>query len=92
MYRMIEPKRSLLQQIGIALCALPFAALVTVVFRTSSQFRPILGIVFVVAYCVSYLVLYWVFFTRPEYLRKKLPISSKELQRRTKEFYENLPR
>jgi hypothetical protein len=48
--------------------------------------------IFVGAYVASYLVWNWTFFERPAELKKKMPISSKELQRRTKEFYDNLPR
>ena len=86
------PKRSLLQRIGACLCGLPFAVFVTVALDQNPKFHPIIWVVFIGAFCVSALVMDWLFFARTEELRKKLPISSKELQRKTKEFYDNLPR
>ena len=39
-----------------------------------------------------YLLLDWIFITRPKQVKKNVPITSKEWQRRQKQFYDNLPR
>jgi hypothetical protein len=88
---MTGPKRLLLHRIGIILLALPFAVPVTFAFSRNSHPYPILPVVFVAPLCASILVLNWVFFTGPERLKKKLPISSKELHRRKREFFDKLP-
>jgi len=87
-----EPRPTVVQRIGVALCALPCAVFITIVFNLGAQLRPIVAVIFLVSFCACYLVWYWIFFTRSEELKKKLPISSKELQRKTKEFYDGLPR
>jgi hypothetical protein len=88
---MTGPKRLLLHRIGIILLALLFAVPVTFAFSRNSHPYPILPVVFVARLCASILVLNWVFFTEPERLKKKLPISSKELHRREREFFDKLP-
>jgi hypothetical protein len=89
---MKERRPSPLQRIGVCVLALPFAIPITVAFAQKPDFHPILPIIFVASFCVSFLVLNWAFFDRPEKLKKKLPINSKELQREQKEFYDSLPR
>jgi hypothetical protein len=43
--------------------------------------------------CIAYYFVWkWFFYERPAELEKKLPITSKELRRRKREFYDNLPR
>jgi hypothetical protein len=88
---MTEPRRSLLQRVGLCLTALPFAVFVTVMFSIGHRSIPALLAMLVASFCASVLVMKWAFFTRPEELKRKLPISSKELRRKAKEFYDNLP-
>ena len=83
-----------IQRVGAWICALPSATMVTFVIR---DFNPLLGagavfLIFSGAYFACYLVWYWILFVRPTELSKKLPISSDELRRQRKEFYDNLPR
>lgn len=87
---------TLLQRIGIGVCALPPAALVTFMIlgfdptlRTSGA---ILFVIFATSYTVCYLVWNWAFFVRRVELTKKLPITGEELRRKRKEFYDSLPR
>jgi CHASE2 domain-containing sensor protein len=53
-------------------------------------------IAIVVFYAASWGLLYllwdWIFVTRPKQVKKNVPITSKEWQRRQKQFYDNLPR
>jgi hypothetical protein len=89
-----KPRKRLFVRIGITATALPAATLLTVLIRSMNPgLRP--GAVFVIflGACIAcYLVWNWIFFERAAELEKRIPISSKELRRRTKEFYDNLPR
>ena len=92
---MTEPKRTRVQRIGIGLYALCAAVLVTIAMPKlppSPYFRVILVLFSVVFFVASLFVWNWILFVRPTELNKKLPISSKELRRRKKEFYDSLPR
>jgi hypothetical protein len=87
-----KPLRSL-YRVGLWVCALASATLVTVAVESSTpHFGPgaVLSI-FLAAWVASYFVGHWVMVERPAELRKKYPLSSKELRRRDKEFYDNLP-
>jgi hypothetical protein len=86
-------KRRMLFRVGVGICSLAPAMFVTLLIgRLSSPLKGgALFLIFVGAYLASYSVWNWVFFERPAELNKKMPISSKELRRRTKEFYDNLP-
>ena len=86
------PQRPL-YRVGLWVCALAPATLVTIAIQSmkpSLRLGAVLSI-FLVAWFASHLVGHWAMFERPAELRKKLPISSKELRRREKEFYDNLP-
>jgi DMSO reductase anchor subunit len=89
---MAEGKRSFVQLVGICLIALPFPVFLTLVFAVRHASRLLLLVVFVASLYASALVMEWIFFTRPAELKKKLPVNSKELRRKTKEFYDSLPR
>jgi len=41
---------------------------------------------------VFYSILEWVFWNRPDEIRKRIPTSGKELRRQQKEFFDNLPK
>jgi 4-hydroxybenzoate polyprenyltransferase len=74
--------------LGIATALFPVAIAV--------HFHPDLPLIIILPlYGFSTLVLAFawrVYFERPKELDKKIPISSKELRRRKKEFYDSLPR
>jgi hypothetical protein len=89
---MAEGKRTIVQLVGICLMALPVPVFLTLSFAARHAAWYLLFIVFVGSLCASALVMEWVFFRRPAELKKKLPIGSKELRRKRKEFYDNLPR
>jgi hypothetical protein len=83
---------SLLSLVSILLAAMGSSVLVTLAFGgliPSSLFRVLFFVGFFVG---SALMWYWFVFVRPAELKKKLPITSKEWQRRQKEFYDSLPR
>jgi hypothetical protein len=48
--------------------------------------------IFVVLTSALYVVWMWVFFEHPAKIAKKLPISGKELRRKKKQFFDNLPK
>lgn len=55
------------------------------------QQRPLL--LMFIGLCIAYYFVWnWFFYERPAELEKKLPITSKELRRRKKEFYDSLPK
>jgi len=61
------------------------------------KFVPTLSLVFLILIYIAVSAIFtvawtWVFFEWPAELKKKLPISSEELRRRKKEFYDSLPR
>ena len=81
-------------RVGIWIISLPSATFLTVVIRGSNPtLRPgALFLIFAGTYLASYFVWDWIFFERSAELSKKIPISGNELRKRTKEFYDNLPR
>jgi hypothetical protein len=52
----------------------------------------VIFLIFVVLALAFYVLWIWVFFEHPTEIAKKLPISSKELRRKKKEFFDNLPK
>ena len=48
--------------------------------------------VFVAFWSALFLLLEWLFITRPEEVKKNVPITSKEWRRRQKRFYDSFPR
>ena len=83
---------------GNVLLAVPLAVGVALIVWKLSFWRFIsstLGLTFfavaaIVFAVVFYSILEW-YWNRPAQLAKRIPISSKELRRRTKQFYDNLP-
>jgi preprotein translocase subunit SecY len=51
-----------------------------------------LVLIFVVLAGAFYVLWMWLFFEHPAEIAKKLPISSSELRRKQKEFFDNLPK
>jgi hypothetical protein len=49
-------------------------------------------LIFVILTAALYVVWTWFFFVHPDEIRKKVPISSKELRRRTRRYFDNLPK
>jgi hypothetical protein len=87
-------KRRMLFRVGVGICSLPPAIFMTLLIgRLNPSLKgSALLLIFAGACVASYFVWNWMFFERPAELNKKIPISSKELRGRTKEFYDNLPR
>lgn len=52
----------------------------------------VLFLIFVVLTFALYVVWMWVFFVHPPEIAKKLPTSGKELRRKQKQFFDNLPK
>jgi hypothetical protein len=84
----------LLYRVGLWICALVPAALVTAAIQGSNaDLRSGVTLaIFTLSWIASYFVAHWAMFERSAELRRKYPVSSKELRRRQKEFYDNLPR
>ena len=84
---------------GSVVIAIPLAFGAALIVWKLSFWRlisPTLGIIsFVVTATVFAFVFYAIvewYLNRPDQLRKKIPITSKELRRRTKRFYDSLPK
>ena len=89
---MAGAQKSRVNRFGVWLYALSSAAITTVVVE---QFLPGLHaaplLIILVSLCIVFSFVWrWVFFERPEELDKKIPISSKELRRQKKEFFDSL--
>ena len=71
-----------------------YAVLITlIVWRLYPTLRPGSFFLIFVGSCVAfYFVWKWVFFDRRAELDEKVPIPAKELRKRRKQFFENLPR
>jgi hypothetical protein len=83
--------KPLVQRVGIWLYALASAVLALVAFHPNV--RPIfLLVTFVVVWLLFRIVWGWVFFQRRAELDKKIHVSSKELRKRKKEFFDSLDR
>ena len=80
------------QRVGVWLYALGSAVLTIVAFGglyPDFQPRSLLIVFFVLSIIFSF-VWRWVFFERGPELDRKIPVSSKELRRRKKEFFDDL--
>jgi hypothetical protein len=87
-------QESRVNRIAAWLYGLSSAALATLAIR---EFLPSLGIrpfalIFFGLWIVSVFAWRWIFFDRPRELDRKMPISSRELRKRKKEFFDRLPR
>ena len=84
---------------GSVVMAIPLAVGAALVLWKFSPWRvisPTLGIIVFAFSAIGFaLAFYWIlelYLNRPDELRKKIPITSKELRRRTKRFYDSLPK
>jgi hypothetical protein len=85
---MRDQSKSLVQRIGAWLYALASAVLALVAFHPNV--RPIfLFVIFVAMWLLFRIVWGWIFFQRRAEL---IPVSSKELRKRKKEFFDSLER
>jgi hypothetical protein len=101
---MIRPERPAweisMQKVGHTVLAVPPAAGAALIVWKLSIWRVIsqtTGLVaFLVTFIVFAVVLYslfaWLFRKRPDEIAKRVPTPSKELRRKTKQFFDNLPR
>src|ERR1022692_2556480 len=99
---MITPKRpewETMRHAGNVVMAVPLAVCAALIVWKLSFWLLIsstLGLIFfavtaIVFAVVFYSILEW-YWNRPEELAKRLPISSTELRRKTKQYYNNLPK
>lgn len=92
---MIEPNKTgwpwSVRRLGSWLYSIGSALLVTTLIRGSNPtLRPGTILLIIGGFCVAFYFLWtWVFFERPAELDKKLPINSKELRRKRKEFFDS---
>jgi hypothetical protein len=101
---MLRPERPAWQisvgHVGRIVMAVPLAGVAALIVWKLSIWRLIsqtLGIVaFLVTFIVFTIVFYslfeWLFWTRPDEIGKRVPTSSKELRRKTKQFFDSLPK
>jgi predicted PurR-regulated permease PerM len=101
---LIRPKRPAwdvsVSHVGYIVLAAQLAALATLIVWKLSISRVISQAIGLVAFLVTFLIfsvvfyslLGWLFWKGPDEIAKKVPTSSKELRRKTKEFYDNLPK
>jgi hypothetical protein len=83
--------KPLVQRVATWLYALASAVLALVAFHP--KVRPIFLLVIFVAMWVLFRIVWgWVFFQRRAELNKKILVSSKELRKRKKEFFDSLER
>jgi hypothetical protein len=88
------PKTPRIERIGAGVISGTLAIGPTAIFGVKMA-RPSIAaiIVFFAASCgVIYLVWEWIFITRPQQVKKNVPITSAELRRRRKRFFDSLPR
>lgn len=101
---MIRPERPAwelsVQRVGHTVLAVVFAAAAALIVWKLSIWRvigPTFGLVFfLVTFVVFAVVLYsfleWLFRKRPDEIAKRVPTPSKELLRRKKQYFDNLPK
>lgn len=101
---MIRPERPAweisTQKVGYTVLAVPLAAGAALIVWKLSIWRVIsqtVGLVaflvtFVVFAVVLYLLFEWLFRGRPDEIAKRVLTPSKELRRKTKQFFDNLPK
>ena len=88
---MLGESKPLVQRVATWLYALASAVLALVAFHPNV--RPIFLLVIFVAMWILFRIVWgWVFFQRRAELDKKIPVSSKELRKRKKEFFDSLER
>jgi len=88
------------QKVGHTVLAVIYAAAAALIVWKLSIWRligPTFGlafflITFVVFAVVFYSVFEWLFMKRPDEIAKRVPTPSKELRRKTKQFFDNLPK
>jgi Cu/Ag efflux pump CusA len=100
---MIRPKKPeweiTMRNAGNVVLAVPLAVGAALLVWKLSFWRLISSTVGLIAFAVStvvfaivfYSILEW-YWNRPDELAKRIPISSKELRRKTKQFYDSLPK
>ena len=88
-----------MRHVGNVVLAVPLAVVVALIVWRLSFWRLISSTVGLIAFVVSAVVFAAVFYSilewywdRPDELAKRLPISSKELRRKKKQFYDSLPK
>jgi hypothetical protein len=89
-----DAKKNRVQRIGVWFYAVASALLLMIGvphFSTKMGLLPT-TLIFSGLFIGFYFAWRWVFFERLDELDKKFPVSSKELRRRKKEFYDSLPR
>jgi hypothetical protein len=101
---MTRPKRPAwevsVSHVGYMVLVFPLAAGAALIVWKLSIWKAIsqtIGLVaflitFIVFAAVFYSILEWVFWNRPDEIRKRIPTSGKELRRQQKEFFDNLPK
>ena len=101
---MIRPERPgwelSVQRVGHTVLAVLYAAAAALIVWKLSIWRvigPTFGLVFfLVTFVVFAVVLYsfleWLFRKRPDEIAKRVPTPSKELRRRKKQYFDNLPK
>ena len=101
---MIRPERPAwelsVQRVGHTVLAVVFAAAAALIVWKLSIWRvigPTFGLVFfLVTFVVFAVVLYsfleWLFRKKPDEIAKRVPTPSKELLRRKKQYFDNLPK
>jgi predicted PurR-regulated permease PerM len=101
---MLRPERPAWQlsvgHVGRIVVAVPLAVGAALIVWKLSIWRLIsqtLGVTaflvtFVVFAVVFYSLLEWLFWKRPDEIAKRVPTSSKELRRKTKQFFDSLPK
>jgi len=100
---MIRPKKPAweisVRNAGNRILAVLFAAGVALIVWKVSIWRTISQTVGIVALLVTFVVLAVVFYSflewfsnRPDEIAERVPTSSKELRRKTKQFFDNLPK
>ena len=83
--------KPLVQRVATWLYALASAVFALVAFHPNV--RPIFLVVIFVAMWIPFRIFWgWVFFQRRAELDKKIPVRSKELRKRKKEFFDSLER
>jgi glucan phosphoethanolaminetransferase (alkaline phosphatase superfamily) len=101
---MIRPERPaweiFTQKIGYTVLAVPAALGSVLVVWKLSFWRVISQTVGLVAFLVTfivfalvfYMLFEWLFRKRPDEIARRVPTPSKELRRKTKQFFDNLPK
>ena len=85
--------RDHLRPFGVSMYAIASAVLTIIAIWPLNVVQWHLLLLMFIGLCIAYYFVWnWVFYERPAELEKKLPITSKELRRRKKEFYDSPPK